>query len=61
MTYGELKRQLKKVKCHIVRQGKRHEIWQNPRTGQEFQVGRHNTHEVPKGTLNSIKEMAGLK
>jgi len=61
MTYGELKKLLKKSGCFFHHQGSRHEIWKNPKTGDEFPVGRHNTQEVPKGTLNSIKDSAGLK
>ena len=61
MTYGELKRDLKKIGNKLHRQGSRHEIWINPVTGEKYEVGRHNTKEVPKGTLESIKKSAGLK
>jgi len=60
MTYGELKRLLKKSGSNIRHQGSRHEIWENPKTGEQFPVGRHDTKEVPKGTLDSIKKSAGL-
>jgi predicted RNA binding protein YcfA (HicA-like mRNA interferase family) len=60
MTYGELKRLLSKAGCYLRRQGSRHEIWENPKTGKRFQVGRHNPKEVPSGTLESIKSIAGL-
>lgn len=61
MTYGELKRQLKKSGCWIVREGGNHEIWFSPITNKQFPVGRHNTEEIPRGTLLSIKKNAGLQ
>lgn len=60
MTYGELKRRLKKIGCYLDHEGKRHEIWYSPITGKRFQVGRHNTEEVAIGTLKNIKKDAGL-
>lgn len=60
MTYGELK-QLKKSGCWILREGSNHEIWYSPITGKQFPVGRHTKEEVPRGTLNSIKNAAGLR
>lgn len=61
MTYGELKKLLKKAGCYLKREGTRHEIWYSPITGESFPVGRHKTEEVKPGTLKSIKEAAGLK
>lgn len=61
MTYAELKKQLKKIGCYMEREGKRHEIWYSPITGESFPVGRHKTEEVKPGTLKSIKEASGLK
>jgi predicted RNA binding protein YcfA (HicA-like mRNA interferase family) len=61
MTYGELKRELKKNCCYFHHHGGRHEIWENPKTGLLFPIGRHDTKEVPKGTLESIKKAAGIK
>lgn len=61
MTYGELKRLLKKNGCYLTRQGGRHEIWYSPITGKHIQLGRHNTEEVANGTLRNIKKEAGLK
>lgn len=61
MTYSELKKQLKKIGCYMEREGKRHEIWYSPITGESFPVGRHKTEEVKPGTLKSIKEASGLK
>lgn len=61
MTYGELKRQLKKCGCIIIREGGSHEIWFSPITNSQFPIGRHTKEEVPRGTLQSIKKSAGLK
>lgn len=61
MTYGELKRLLKKIGCSVLREGGNHEIWYSPITGKQFPVGRHTVEEVPRGTLNSIKKAAGLQ
>lgn len=61
MTYGELKRLLKKSGCYLVREGKRHEQWHSPTTNETFPVGRHNTEEVAEGTLKNIKRASGLK
>ena len=60
MTYGELKRELRKNGCYFHHQGSRHEMWENPLTDKQFPVGRHDTKEVPAGTLNSIRKAAGL-
>jgi len=61
VTYGELKRELKKAGCNFHHQGSRHEMWVNPKTGKQFPVARHDSKEVPTGTLRSIKRVAGLK
>lgn len=60
MTFGELKRLLRKKGCYLDHQGGRHEIWYSPKTGKYFQLGRHNTEEVANGTLNNIKRTRGL-
>lgn len=61
MTYGELKRQLKKIGCVFLREGGSHEIWFSPTTKRQFSIGRHTKEEVPRGTLQSIKKLSGLK
>ena len=61
MTYGELKRLLKKNGFYSMRNGGNHEIWFSPITNAKFPVGRYNKEEVPNGTLQSIKKDAGLK
>lgn len=61
MTYGELKKILKKNGCYLHHNAKRHEIWYSEKTGIQFPVGRHNSQEVKNGTLKSIMNDAGLK
>ena len=61
MTYAELKRLLKKNGCRFDHQGKQHEIWYSPMTGQQFPVGRHNSQEVFSGTYKAIMRQAGIK
>ncbi len=60
MTYGELKRELKKHGCYFHHQGSRHEIWENPITGKQFPLGKHDAKEVRDGTLKAIKRDAGI-
>lgn len=61
MTYSELKRFLKKNGCYFIREGGNHEIWYSPITQTQFPVGRHNTEEVRKRTLQAIKIQSGIK
>ncbi len=61
MNHGELKRKLKAGGCYKVAEGKRHERWYSPKTGETFSVGRHNQQEVASGTLKSIRNSSGLE
>lgn len=62
MTPEELKKKIKKeTDCYLLREGTNHEIWINPHTGAEFQIPRHKTQDVKKGTEGSILKAAGLK
>ena len=61
MKYSELKKKLKKNGCRFDHEGANHEMWYSPITGLYFPVGRHNTEDCPKGTLNSILNDACLK
>ena len=60
MRYSELIRELRKLKCKIIREGGSHAIWYSPITGRTFPVSRHAAEEVPAGTLKAIKRDAGL-
>ena len=61
MKYSELKKLLRKNGCYVDREGRSHEIWRSTKTGKQFTVSRHDTEEVPRGTLKSIKESAGIE
>ena len=61
MRISELKRILLKFGCYVDKENSRHEWWFSPITKQHFPVPRHNSQEIPKGTLNNIKEQSGIK
>lgn len=60
VRYSELKKLLRSIGCRVIREGASHELWFSPTTGKTFPVGRHDTQEIPTGTLRSIKKDAGL-
>ena len=60
MKTQELLKLLKKNKCHVLRNGSRHDIWYSEITGKQFAIPRHKA-EIPTGTLNNILKDAGLK
>ncbi len=60
MKVSELKRKLRKAGCLKLREGTRHEIWTNPKTGSRTTVPRHDAQEVNKKTACTIlKELLG--
>lgn len=59
MTYGELKRRLQRLGIKFLKEGGRHEIWQNPANRRRTQIPRHRG-EVPTGTLHGILRNLGL-
>lgn len=61
MKVSEVKKILRANDCYFYREGSRHEIWISRKTGKKFQVPRHGTHDVPPGTLKSIKDCAGIE
>ncbi|WP_195360328.1 type II toxin-antitoxin system HicA family toxin [Odoribacter splanchnicus] len=60
MKTSELKRMLSAKGCYFLSHGGRHDHWFSPITGLTFQVPRHDTQEVPKGTLKNIMKKAGI-
>lgn len=60
MKTQELLKLLKKNKCHVIRNGSRHDIWYSEITQKQFCIPRHKA-EIPIGTLNNILKDAGLK
>ncbi len=61
MKISELKKLLRESGCILHREGRNHEVWINPKTKQKFMVPRHNTQDVPMGTLKSILKSAGIE
>ena len=62
MKYSELEKLIKKAtNSRFHHEGRRHPIWQNPDTGAFFEMSRHKSEEVAKGTLNDILEKSGVK
>ncbi|MDO8952572.1 MAG: type II toxin-antitoxin system HicA family toxin [Draconibacterium sp.] len=61
MKFSELRNILEKAGCYIKRHGSDHDLYYSPKTGKIFPVGRHQSKEVPKGTLKSIFKQAGIK
>lgn len=61
MKGSELKKLLRKNKCHFVEEGKEHEKWHSDITGKDFRVPRHGSKDVPKGTAERILKDAGIK
>jgi predicted RNA binding protein YcfA (HicA-like mRNA interferase family) len=51
----------KKNGCELVRHGAKHDIWRNLSTGNEEQIPRHQSKELPTGTAERIKKGLGLK
>ena len=60
MRYSELKRLLRKNKCYDTGEGTRHAKWKSLKTGEIFEIPRHDSQEVPAGTLNAILKKAGI-
>lgn len=60
MTYGELKRRLRRLGMRVDHQGRRHELWLNPAGGRRAPIPRHSRQEVPDGTLQDILRELGV-
>lgn len=60
MTYGELKRRLRRLGVVLGRQGSGHELWFNPATGRLAPIARHNQREVSPRMLQAILRELGL-
>lgn len=61
MTVAEFVRQLKKQGIKFREHGGRHDVYWNPKTGQEAQIPRHQTQEIKTGTRERILKDLGLK
>ncbi len=45
MRYSELEKEIRRIKCTVVREGANHTIWYSPITGKTFPISRHKTEE----------------
>ncbi|MBO5834764.1 MAG: type II toxin-antitoxin system HicA family toxin [Bacteroidales bacterium] len=59
--YSELHRLLCKNHCYATGKTRAgHPLWYSPITGKHFTTSHHEKMEVAKGTLQSIKKLAGI-
>jgi len=56
---AEVLRRLKKVGFKLVSHGKKHDLYEDPRTGRRITIPRHSK-EIPVGTYHAILRDAGL-
>ena len=61
MTVAELLRYMKKQGIRFKEHGARHDVYWNPKTGQEALVPRHSSQEIKTGTKEQILKDLGLK
>jgi mRNA interferase HicA len=59
MRRSELIRQLNEAGCVLLRHGSRHDVYQNPATGQKQPVPRHR--EIDEALAKHIKKYLGLE
>lgn len=60
MKTSELKKLLERKGARFKKRNKKHDVWENPQTGQETRIWRH-AKEVPNGTAQAILKQLGLK
>jgi len=60
MKGSELKRLLQSRGCYELKPGKEHDVWFSTITKAKIRVPRHQTQEVPIGTLKNILKQAGI-
>jgi predicted RNA binding protein YcfA (HicA-like mRNA interferase family) len=58
MKRSELLKQLKKEGCVLLRNGSRHDIYTNPKTGQKQPAPRHS--EIDNTLVKHIKNYLGI-
>lgn len=60
MKYSELIRKLKDAGCWVDSPGAEHDRWYSPITDSFFYVPRHQSKEVPTGTLRRLMKESGI-
>jgi len=58
MKRSELLKQIKKEGCVLIRNGSRHDIYINPKTGQKQPIPRHS--EIDNTLVKHIKKYLGI-
>ena len=58
MKRAELLRELVNSGCYLLRHGKKHDIYANPRTGKKAPVPRHT--EIPNSLCDLIRKQLGI-
>ncbi|NOT55260.1 MAG: type II toxin-antitoxin system HicA family toxin [Deltaproteobacteria bacterium] len=58
MKRGDLLRELVDAGCYLVRHGKRHDIYANPKNGKKAPVPRHV--EIKDGLCELIRKQLGV-
>ena len=43
--------------CFVVRNGSRHDIWKNPKTGAKYPIPRHQSQELSKRIENEARRI----
>lgn len=61
MKYGELARKLKRLGCAQTRFGAgSHEVWRNPKNGQQTVIPYHRSQDIGPGLLSRILRQLGV-
>jgi predicted RNA binding protein YcfA (HicA-like mRNA interferase family) len=61
MKTVEAIRKLSTAGCWLEENRTNHDWWYSPITNLHFSVPRHNSKELPKGTLKNISKASGVK
>ena len=61
MKVNELERLLASYGCYELSPGKEHDVWYSPISEARIRIPRHQSREVPAGTLYNILKQAGIR
>lgn len=61
MTVAEFVRKLRKQGIKFKAHGAKHDVYQNPKTGDVARIPRHPSQDLKKGTMDGIFKDLGLK
>jgi predicted RNA binding protein YcfA (HicA-like mRNA interferase family) len=60
MKVSEFTKYLSGRGCYLLHHGGEHDIWVNPVNNKTASLPRHNSKDLPDGTMRSIKRRLGL-